>query len=586
MTTMLGRRKEPAPLLLRLPPLIRHGIYRFINTPLDLDQPSPDKFHGLLLSCRDIYAEAAALLYSANRFVLHYTDPGSLEPLLALTAPALSSLATLKIVLNQASCHQRTRDYYFQDCCLYRSNFRSPPCGGIHPHQHQRPLLSSAPEGNDDPLAAAQALLGEWRAAASHLSPHITPRRLELSLVCDIDPQHEKAVDLANSALEPLGLFPLLRSCHIRLCKTPDSRLRQAAQDAVLQSYGISTPYLKPTSPKATFVTLPRELRLRILELTDLVTPNKEVWWSRQDSKYLWSDAGGCLDCLQNTWSHCQFFECWYRTITYKRTRTGPFVGCFCRRRHAAFSATCTCWAPPGPALFLVCHALYRDAQLVFFSANRFIVHDFQSSLPWALPCAASGMLRQDYPYKRLAASQFLQEVIPTHCIAYLRFLELVFPPYLPPTWPQTDHPAMRDWRETVGWLRDKINGPALTLRLVGAGISYNTPEHYAETITVAEGDMIYRSYMDLLQPLKQLTEGPGGLARFYADLPYPWQWTEESENHWRGENGEEWRDDKKRVLKKNAERRVMGDRYDRLYANGKEEPGQSLWQHVFYQHV
>lgn len=74
---------------------------------LSYGEPYPDTFHGLLLSCRDINIEVVALLYSANRFVVHYMNLGSLEPLLALTAPALSSLTALKIVLNQASCHRR-----------------------------------------------------------------------------------------------------------------------------------------------------------------------------------------------------------------------------------------------------------------------------------------------------------------------------------------------------------------------------------------------------------------------------------------------------------------------------------------------
>src|SRR5688500_13005454 len=115
MITMPGSRKEPPPPLLRVPPLIRQRIYRFVGLaswngcPYTFDLqgrktmiPSPGIFHGLLLSCRDIHAEAAALLYSANRFTLYYTNPGSLglEPLLALTTPALSSLAALKIVLN------------------------------------------------------------------------------------------------------------------------------------------------------------------------------------------------------------------------------------------------------------------------------------------------------------------------------------------------------------------------------------------------------------------------------------------------------------------------------------------------------
>lgn len=140
-TTMSGPHatKDPTSPLLRLPPVLRHRIYRFVGlaswnpdgSPYTFDlrgrdcasdrasgggwvllqerQPSPHMFRGLLLSCRAIHAEAAALLYSANRFIVHYTNPGSLAPLLSLTPPALSSLRALKIVLNQASCHHRTQ---------------------------------------------------------------------------------------------------------------------------------------------------------------------------------------------------------------------------------------------------------------------------------------------------------------------------------------------------------------------------------------------------------------------------------------------------------------------------------------------
>ncbi|KAK4033584.1 hypothetical protein C8A01DRAFT_39953 [Parachaetomium inaequale] len=114
-----------------------------------------------------------------------------------------------------------------------------------------------------------------------------------------------------------------------------------------------------------------------------------------------------------------------------------------------------------------------------------------------------------------------------------------------------------------------------------------DTPEAYTDTITVAEGDTIDTAYVDLLQPLKQLTAEPNaGLARFYADLPYPWQWTDESMMGRRGENGQAWLQHRKRAVKRSAERRVLGDdRYEKQYANGKEEPEQSLWQHVFYHH-
>jgi hypothetical protein len=48
-----------------------------------------------------------------------------------------------------------------------------------------------------------------------------------------------------------------------------------------------------------------------------------------------------------------QFFHCWLDKAE----------GCFCSRRHAAFSLGCRCWTPPGPALFLLCRALSQDAQ-------------------------------------------------------------------------------------------------------------------------------------------------------------------------------------------------------------------------------
>lgn len=603
---------EPAPLLLRLPPFIRDRIYRFVGlvswdgspftfdlqgpgrdcrSTLSLEEPYPDEFYGLLLSCHRIYTEAAALLYSVNRFVLYYTNPGSLAPLAALTTPALSSLTALKIVLNQASCHPRTRRINDnRDCCLHpRSN---ASCKRFHHQKHQLPLLSPAWGclKDDDSIAAAQALLAEWRSSVSYLSSRIVSGRMELSLVCDIDPRHEKAVDVAIAAVEPLRLLPLLRCCHIRLGKTPDPRIGRIAQDAALQSCGIAAPYQKPTPAKPTFVTLPRELRLRILEYTDLVTPSKEVWWSRQNRKYQWADIGGRSQCFDNSWSRCEFSECWYRSVTYDRTRMGLSIGCFCRRRHSAFSSTCTCWAPPGPPLFLICRSLCEDARLVFFSANRFVVHDYELSQPWCvwLPSPDledTGDPVSDYPYERFAASQFLHEVVPTHYIAHLRFLEVVSPPYPSPTWPQTNHPAMRDWRETVGWLRDNLNGPVFTLRLVVAERGGLAPEINADIITAAEGDTIQGAYIDLLQPLKQLAEGLNGLARFYADLAYPWQWTQESMDRWQDDDGQSWLRNRKMEVKRNAEQFVMGDRFDELYANGREEPKQSLWQHVCYDH-
>ena len=76
-------------------------------------------FQGLLLSCRAIHVEAVALLYSSNLFTIRYQPRRSLASLRALTPPALAHLATLRVVLNQASCHEQ-RDGYegYGDCCM------------------------------------------------------------------------------------------------------------------------------------------------------------------------------------------------------------------------------------------------------------------------------------------------------------------------------------------------------------------------------------------------------------------------------------------------------------------------------------
>ncbi|KAK4234436.1 hypothetical protein C8A03DRAFT_37797 [Achaetomium macrosporum] len=48
------------------------GRFRFASDS-DFDAPPPRNFAGLLRCCGALYAETAALLYSANRFVIFYS---------------------------------------------------------------------------------------------------------------------------------------------------------------------------------------------------------------------------------------------------------------------------------------------------------------------------------------------------------------------------------------------------------------------------------------------------------------------------------------------------------------------------------
>ncbi|KAH6649306.1 hypothetical protein F5144DRAFT_634432 [Chaetomium tenue] len=517
-------------ILLRLPPHLRHCIYLLIGIArhdgrpytyyLDggkesqrrivsaFDPPPTSNFMGLLQSCRALYTEAATLLYSANQFVIH-AHKASVEPLQALSPTAIVSLTSLKIVLNESSCHSPINSSSYPPACCsggveHESHLITVRayCANYH-RAHHRPLLDPASSSTDptSPKSAAQALLTNWHDAAVHLSPHVRPGHLELSLY------------------------------------------------------------------------------------TDLVTPWKEVTWSRRYFRYQVCRPacyGYERACEPHIHHGCRLIQC---LGVEPSARPAPSPGCFCHRRHAAFSSTCNCWDPPS-SLFLICRVLHRDAQLVFFSRNRFIVHDVQASPYWALDAVVmqdkprgpeTASTAEDYPYERLAASHFLRDAIPIECLAHLRFLELVFPPYGPHNWPVDQHPAIVDWRNTVTWLRDKVNMPALTVRIAFTDFMYN-PAAYRDRTTEDEGMQIVRGYTDIAQPLKALVK-QDGLASLFVQAAFPWSWGESAipqvehpENWWIQQLAEE-----EQRLKEKLEDIPGCEALVNLHR--KLEPGRSTWQ-------
>jgi len=81
-------------------------------------------------------------------------------------------------------------------------------------------------------------------------------------------------------------------------------------------------------------------------------------------------------------------------------------------------------------------------------------------------------------------------------------------------------------------------------------------------------------AFLDLMRPLRRLADC--GLARFCAHLPCPWEWIEESIV--RRMNELYCLCEEKEALKKRAEPRVMGHRYESLHANGRQELRLSDW--------
>lgn len=537
------------PGILRLSPKIRHRIYLHADLGsrqfygetapgvYDLADKSGESmknrhgivdgfqsFHGLLLSCRTIYAEAAVLLYSANWFTIRYHTRWSLEPLQALTPRVLASLTNLKIVLSH-------------DLLL------------------------------DESGSLTEAMLMEWHATAAYLASHIVPGKLELAFICDV---HPKNIETAKLALDGLLLLPQLKDCHIRLCTSQAPRLQQLAHEATLRARRIvcSNPVASSGSFSPRLVNLPHELQLRILEYTDLVAPWKEITWKRVPRGYR-IERGPCSaleglgHCTPESHHGCQFNQC--RRMPWPQ----PSVGPFCCRKYAAFSSQCKCWAPPTP-LFLVCRTLHANANLVFYSKNRFIIIDSPSRHPF------TSWRPREYPYLSFAASHFLRHVVPPHCLGHIRFLELVFAPFTHLSRPRDEHPTLKDWSDTLDWAKDKLNPPALTLRLIMAGKNSDTWPQGSEEMTRAQGKEVLAIYTLILCPIRRLNHpSDGGLARFYADLVWPLRWT-----RWAAlqeESARDWLESKDRELKRRAEHFIMGERYERVCVAGREPQG-SVW--------
>ncbi|KAF3763465.1 hypothetical protein M406DRAFT_261903 [Cryphonectria parasitica EP155] len=566
------------PGILRLTQPLRIRIYYFLGLhgpterSVDLNGhkhvgPHPSGVHGLLLSCRILYEEASNLLYRTHRFHIRYSDQQSLQPLRNLRTSSLAALSHLQVILSGTSCHESEGWECYRHCCN-----RDPQFCGMDA-QHDTPAA-----GDPDPR------LADWDLIASHLASGIRPGILELAIICDFVPT-DAGIQAATEMTRSLLRLPRLRHCSVRLARYPHGQLQQLANDAVLRAcHGIPpsltslpssvNPVQGPASGSPSlFLSLPRELRFRILEYSDLITPWAQVTWSPQHGGFLSSQTycdnleGMGLICPPSRHHGCQFSKCWTRYY-------GPSPGCFCRLQHSAKSSTvaCQCWAPPK-ALFLVCRTLYKEAQAVFYSGNRFVVHDWTSDPPWKreIDWDLVDGPKDEYPHACFGASRFLKEVVPEDCLHHLRFLEFVFPPYDYNVWPGKDHSALQDWKDTIAWAKDKINVEGLTIRFITNEPSdWEQPRSWIE-MSKPQALQIMKASSSILLTLPAL----GELRRFYARLVSPWIMTGGFHDTRVAISYVEKR------LKERAERSIMGERYDAMYASGKE-PEESVWHHRY----
>lgn len=383
-----------------------------------------------------------------------------------LTANSIALLTQLVIHINVASCEKG------QACCK------------ADPGESNLCLKNDKPLGTSSP-----AIISEWQSIARYILARIDPFRLRMYFVCDVD-----GLETAKDLMEPFCSTPTLADCSIRLSEQPDPLLRDLAQEVATHAMGYQYhSSLDQTQSAFRFLDLPRELRLQILEYTDLVTLLSEVEWNPERNFNLhyrnWRCGGsfdGFFDCCVDSHWACQFRNCW-------QGKSWP-VGCFCRRYHAAFSSSCYCWSPPA-SLFLICKQLREDAQEVFFARNRFII----------VPSRGCTSPAESTP-ARLEISIFLRDVIPSQALPRLRSMEIVFPPFYD-DYLRPHESAYQDWLQTIEYVSKLLNLPMLTLRVHMVDyVCHGEPVgDFRNTLTKEQGMTIIKMYMRTLWPLWKL---------------------------------------------------------------------------------
>jgi hypothetical protein len=126
--------------------------------------------------------------------------------------------------------------------------------------------------------------------------------------------------------------------------------------------------------------------------------------------------------------------------------------------------------------------------------------------------------------------------------------------------------------RDTVDWIRDKINVPALTLSLIMADFHGNDVPNLREDLTKDQRHQIIKGYSSILHCLRPLARD-GGLAGIHIQPAYPRRWAPgaipgiQRHHNWLAEGEQE--------IKKNSEEFVFGGKKSRNEA----EPRMSIWQ-------
>jgi len=304
--------------------------------------------YQLLYVSKTIAKEVSTVFYSENDFSVYRTGLGGLSSLSRLPPGALACMKSLSVCLNFYVEEQRWGREFGPDSGGF--------CHAMCRTSKWERLFSNSKRR--DELVA----LKEWQLLCQLLGSQLQPNCLKLFLTCDV-----ADVEIAEEVVRPLLQLPTLQECAVRLgshyihadvdCFQPLTELARRTVDQVT---------IRSAQRNFRYPDLPKEIQIRILGYTELVTPFDLVWAFNTDvaehikSPYYenrtfhsrgspWSSSSCCRECSPDS------------------------QPCACWSGQAAFSTTCTCWKFPL-SLFLVSCEMKEDAEFIFYSRNRFVL--------------------------------------------------------------------------------------------------------------------------------------------------------------------------------------------------------------------
>jgi hypothetical protein len=301
----------------------------------------------LLFVSKAVYSDTHDILYRENSFVVRAHTAKDLVVLKTLLGHSIRQMRYLMVRLNCWPCG-RGHD---------PANFTQGRCLVC-----QTPISTS-----DSPLrlgsSETEDLAQSWAEVCSILESNIADFQLCLTLFCDVDD-----IETAKQILLPLEKIPRLKSCAIRLGRNRDDELRSLARTTSLKLTSANQ-LAEYSSSRISFMDLPREIRLRILEFTHLGKQGtffKNYTKLAIEKKTLVQRTGPPNKILRKMCCNtCNFTK----------------KDCCCPLRYAAYSPSCQCRVLPLE-LLLVSRQMDIDASEILYSTNTFIFRDsFDSTL-------------------------------------------------------------------------------------------------------------------------------------------------------------------------------------------------------------